>query len=604
MPLHGLDLMDRYSKSVQHLCRRAITAKVVVFSVLVILLGSIAANRTLAQGLGIDQYRQLSPYRYLPQLPEGDENPPPLPRDETSIGGSDKVLVGELKGLIIVPSHAEIVPGKIDETGVRIDTTSGLSLSPRFRQMLEVQLGVPVSMYNLNVIIRDIVRYYRNHNQPVVDVSVPEQDITDGVVQMVLTESRVGRVYVEGPCFFNAQDLANQVYTRRGCPIYESRLLADQRWLMRNPFRNIDLELRPGDAEGTTDVIFNVTDRRPWRFYMGYEDTGNQTTGLERVLCGVNWYNAFDRDDQLGYQYTASPDFEKVQVHSASYSFALHNRDIITLFGSYGEVMVPPVFNPFNNTGKFWHSSLRWNRELCNWGCYEHGIQAGFDFKNTNTTLDFGGVFVFGSDADIAQFMAGYNGHEYTRWGSYHLAADLFYSPGYMSGKNNLASYQQLNPSANPRYVYSRAFFETRFDLPFCMELVGRMTGQVSSTNLLPPETLGFGGFNSIRGYDQYTFAADSGLFGNIELWSAPWRLLDNEDELRFLAFYDLGAGWAHTPVVGLPDNASFHSAGAGMRYRHNRYLQVRLDIGCQLVDPVGLPQPDWRMHLGTILSY
>jgi len=364
------------------------------------------------------------------------------------------------------------------------------------------------------------------------------------------------------------------------------------------------LNFAPEIVRGPLDVIFNVKDRKPWRYYAGYEDTGNRSTDLERVVFGVNWYNAFDRDDQFGYQYTASPDYSTVQVHSASYSLALPNRDILTVFGSYGEVFAPPAFNPLSNTGKFWQSSIRWDRELCDIGCYKHGIQLGYDFKNTNSTLDFGGAFVFNSDADISQFMAGYHGHEYTSWGSYHLSADVFYSPGYMSNKNTKAAYQLLNAGADPRYIYSRGFFEARYDLPRCMEFVSRMTGQIASTNLLPPETLGFGGFNSIRGYDQYTFAADSGLYGNIELWSAPFSVVDEEDELRFLGFYDIGQGWSHTTVGGLPNKGTFHSLGAGMRYRHNRYLQVRFDYGYQLNDPVGLPQPDWRIHLGAIVSY
>jgi hemolysin activation/secretion protein len=596
--------MDSRLPRVSRFGRNSASARWMLLCAASLMLAASPFERAFGQGNGIDQYRQLSPYRYLPQLPEGNNLPPELPRDEAPIGGSDKVLVAELKGLIIVSDAASIQQGEIDETGVHIRTYAGASHYGNFQQMLESHLGSPVSMRNLNYIIRDIVRFYRNHDEPVVDVSVPQQDITDGVVQMVLTESRVGEVRVEGPRYFNAQDLVDQVFIGSGDPIYESWLLDDQRWLMRNPFRDIDLELRPGDIEGTTDVIFNVTDRKPWRFYAGYEDTGNQTTDLERVLFGVNWYNAFNRDDQFGYQFTASPDLTTVKVHSASYSWALANRDIITVFGSYGEVSAPPVFNPFDNTGRFWHVSGRWNRELEDVGCYKHGIQAGLDFKNTNSTLDFGGVFVFASDADIVQAMAGYQGHEYTSWGSYHLAADVFFSPGNVTDQNDSAAYQQLNPGADPQYVYSRAFLETRYDLPHCMELVGRVTGQLASTNLLPPETLGFGGFNSIRGYDQYSFAADSGLFTNLELWSAPYSVVGDEDELRFLAFYDVGQGWSHTTVSGLPNTGMFQSLGAGMRYRHNRYLQVRLDAGYQLSDPVGLPQPDWRVHLGTVASY
>ncbi len=404
------------------------------------------------------------------------------------------MLVGDLKGLILVNSQADVVQGKVDMTGLRINTSNGLSQSPEFYRMLEGNLGMPVSMRNLNSIIRDIVRFYRDNDEPVVDVSVPQQDITDGVVQMVLTETRVGQVRVEGPCYFNPQDLVDQVCISSGDPIYESWLLSDQRWLMRNPFRSVDLELRPGDMAGTTDVVFNVNDRAPWRYYAGYEDTGNRTTDLERLIFGINWYDAFDRDDQFGYQYTSSPDFQTVQVHSASYSLARANRDILTIFGSYGQVQAPPVFNPFDTTGVFYHASLRWDRELYSWGCYEHGIQAGVDFKNTNTTADFGGVFVFGSDADVIQMMAGYHGHETTGWGSYHLGVDLYYSPGYISGKNDKAHYQQINARADPRYIYTRGFFESRHDLANCWEFVARVTGQLASTNLLPPETLGSAG--------------------------------------------------------------------------------------------------------------
>ncbi len=52
---------------------------------LTILASLFMINTAMSQGLGIDQYRELLPYRYLPRLPIGDENPTPLPRDEAPI---------------------------------------------------------------------------------------------------------------------------------------------------------------------------------------------------------------------------------------------------------------------------------------------------------------------------------------------------------------------------------------------------------------------------------------------------------------------------------------------------------------------------------------
>jgi hemolysin activation/secretion protein len=387
-------------------------------------------------------------------------------------------------------------------------------------------------------------------------------------------------------------------------PIFESALLEDQRWLMRNPFRSIELELSPGKNRGETDVIFKVRDQPPIRAYAGYEDTGNRVTGLERTIYGINWYNAAWRDHQFGYQYSASADFNTVGVHSAVYSYARPNRDIVTFFGNFGDVDVPTGGGAFNNKGQFWQTSLRYYRELDPRNLFEHGLQAGFDFKNTNTSLDFGGVAVFASSADIIQGMLGYQAHRFDGRGSTHLALDGYFSPGHLSGRNDNFTYQTINAGADANYVYSRGYLERRTWLPQCWELVGRATGQVASTNLLPPETFGLGGYNSVRGYDQYTFAADTGYFFNLELWTPTFYVFRAADELRLLMFYDIGTGWAHSGIAGLPNNADFQSVGAGFRYQLAPNFQVRADYGFKLQSEVGVPQPDSRFHIGAVVSY
>ena len=86
-----------------------------------------------------------------------------------------------------------------------------------------------------------------------------------------------------------------------------------------NSFHSTDAVFRPGTAAGTTDVWLNVKDRFPLRVYTGYENTGTQATGEDRVLAGFNWGNVFGLDQQLNYQYTASPDFDHYKAQSGSY---------------------------------------------------------------------------------------------------------------------------------------------------------------------------------------------------------------------------------------------------------------------------------------------
>ena len=489
-----------------------------------------------------------------------------------------------------------------------------------FRGVVSAYIGKPLSLLELNKLSRELILYYRRCNQPVVDVSIPDsQDITDGVVQIVVTEARIGKVQVKGPCHFDPLVLADQLWLCLGSPIYESVLLREQRWLYRNPFRVVDIELSPGENRGETDVIFNIKDKKPSRVYGGYEDTGNQFSGLERRFYGYNLYDAFGKDDQLGYQYTASRDFNTLGAHSGFYSKALQNRDIVSIYSNFAESGAPVPGVPFANQGETWQILGRWYRELCPVGQYEHGVTAGFDFKRFDTALLFGGVTINSNRVDLNQFMLGYHGKEHNCTGSYHLGVDAYMSPGNMSGHNNNSDFQRLRPFATSDYFYTRAYFERVWRLPHGLEFMGRVTGQLAEDNLLPSEQLGLGGYNSVRGYNLQSLLGDSGFFGNFELRTQPVPLgigcrcgLGDEfgvfeDEFTAHVFYDVGGGYNHTPILADGSGTELQSVGVGFRYNLQRSCSVRFDYGWGIGNeqiPGAAAQPGQRVHIGTVFSY
>lgn len=602
---------------------------------LVIVVGMSAATSQTASAQNFRQYKYYDRYRYLPRLPERADGPPPLPREEPKVTGDPKVLVEKLKGLVFVDDPKKVVKGKIAKTGVHIESDGGLEMlrSMAFQSLAQSYLDKPVSMRRLNELVRDIIVFYRNNDQPVVDVSIPaEQDITDGTVQVVVTEARVGNVCVTGPCYFNPQVLVDQVFIRPGDPIYESMLMEDLRWLYRNPFRTVNLELKPGENRGETDVLFKVEDQLPVRVYGGYEDTGSQFTGLERTFYGVNWYNALFRDDQAGYQLTASSDFNSLLAHSAFYSTALPNRDIFTLYGSYAEFQapVPGVTNLFASQGFSWYLLGRWYRELESIGHYEQAITAGMDLKETQYGLRFLGLNVFSSETSIVQFMLGYIGKYRDENGGWGFGGDFYASPGNWGGHNNTQSFRTARAFATPYYFYMRGFAQYYRNLPYYLQFMARFTGQLSEGNLLPTEQLGLGGYNSIRGYNLYSVVADSGFFANLELRTQPIKVnwpgcssCDNECEPTFsrikksyddsdtgfvaLIFYDIGNGFNHNLLPGQSDNFDLHSAGFGFRYKLQPQFSIRFDYGWQLSNqPLQaiVRTPTERVHLGAWLSY
>lgn len=549
--------------------------------------------------------------RYRPQMPANEEGAAELPEQPGPVGGSQKVLVDRLSGLVVVDRPEQVQPRREGVSGLVIEPRRGLNLlrSQAFRRIASRYLGGPVSIYRLNQLAREIIMLYRRNDQPVVDVNVPEQDITTGVVQIVVTEARIGKIKFRGACYFDPEDLCPQVCASPGEKIFESILLEDLRWLNRNPFRTVDMELSPGSQFGQTDIVFNVHDQRPLRAYAGYEDTGTRETNLERLIFGANWGNALWRDDQFSYQYTSSRDWQSLQAHSAVYSHAFLNRDVLDIYGSYADLAYR--VDPQDVVGRAWQAAFRYNKCLRPWVGdnmrFEHRLVGGFDFKQTNTNLEFGGAQVFDSNADIAQMVFGYHAAYRDACGYWAAGNDLFISPGHFSPDNTDVAFQEVRALSRANYIYWRAYIERERNLPWNLLLFGRLTGQVADANLLPSEQLGFGGYNSIRGFDMRDVNGDSGYIVNVEVrtqpyhpgWLSKWRA---DDRLQFHWFYDIGGAMNRQLLPGESWITTLSGTGLGFRYSAGQNVSLRFDYAWQ-VDGIEGDNITERPHLAVIIA-
>jgi hypothetical protein len=77
-------------------------------------------------------YKDYDRYRYLPRLPQGHENPDPLPPAKREVEGDPAILVDELKGLIFV-DHPDKVLKTVDveqHSGVQWNDVATESAGP------------------------------------------------------------------------------------------------------------------------------------------------------------------------------------------------------------------------------------------------------------------------------------------------------------------------------------------------------------------------------------------------------------------------------------------------------------------------------------------
>jgi len=531
---------------------------------------------------------------------------------ESPYPGGELKEVGDRKlhGIVFVPS-AEAVAGSTSAAGNGVkDHGVGIPEFAELQAGLNTYLETPLAFATINQIIADTILHYRHNDRPVVDVYAPEQDITRGMLRLVVIEARLGKVTVTGNQDFEADFLASQIRLAAGDPVRNRALTADLDWLNRNPFRSVNLIYSRGDEIGTSNIILEVEESDPLRLFAGYENAGTAIQGKHRVFGGLNWGNVFGRDHQFAYQATYDVDFENLASHAASYTATLPWRHAMTLVGAYSdsEVETTAAGTDFGLSGTGIIGGLRYAIPLPRIGRVRHDWIFSFDYKDVSDSMDFAGTRLYDNRVDVIQGGVGYVSEWKDRLGHNSLTVEGIYSPGNLGGNNSDRAFGQSRVGASSAYLYGRARYDRLTRLPKSFSLVSRVVAQTSDGPLLNSEQLKAGGFRTVRGYNELITAGDDGIIINMEVRTPPVRVLDLfgakqvTDQLQLLAFWDYGYLDGTEASIPQPD-AELQSAGLGMRYNLGDTVSVRFDYGWQL-ESLSFDDNRSRAHVGVSMSY
>ena len=530
--------------------------------------------------------RQIQPEPVPPQV-EAPKAPDITPQEPVLPGPADEtVMVDALKGLVFV-SALEQVSAKPPLPKAGIDASQVPMLhSDDARKVLDPFIGQPVSMASLNRLVSSLYLFYIDRDLPFVSITLPEQDITAGVVQILVIEGVLGEIDIEGARYFSEDLYRSMLRLKIGKPLRKSVMERDVDWINRNPFRAGNFYLKPGqETAGTTDLVFRVRERFPLRVYAGFNNHGTDLTGRNHLETGFNWGNAFGLGHQLNYQFTTNTDLEDYIGHSGSYLIPLPWRHLLSLSGSSSHTR-SRLAAPMSQKGKSSQWSLRYEAPLSNVGKYTHSVSAFFDYKKSDNNLEFSSTPVTDNKTSILQWSLQYNGSLPDAWGVTSFSARGTYSPGNLSSTNKDEPFSISRAYAAARYAYA-AFDLTRTHyLPHAFSLYRLGHAQIADGNLLGSEQVQFGGSSSIRGYVEGDTYGDQGYILTQELRTPPlapsrwFDLAGANDRLQLYLFHDYGVARNVDLLPGERRFTILQSIGAGLHYFVGRNFSLNFDYG------------------------
>ncbi|MBU6446573.1 MAG: hypothetical protein KGQ49_04170, partial [Verrucomicrobia bacterium] len=383
----------------------------------------------------------------------------------------------------------------------------------------------------------------------------------------------------------------------------------DVAWLNLNPFRRTDAIYKPGPKPNLVDIELVSIDRWPYRVYAGGDNTGTISTNRNRLFFGFNFGKSVLKDGQISYQFTFAPNWNLYYSHSASARLPLPWRHIWVLWGGYASVEPHTHQEGMKNRGISWQVDTRYRFPFFHGSDLMQTFVVGYDFKESNNDLLFNGNKIFSAYADINQFMFGYElGYKRADL-RLALTAELYGSPGGMTHGDKTRFYKELRFDAHDKYLYFKLTHSLAKKFRFGWWTYN-LSGQASTTNLLPSEQMTLTGYNAVRGFEERIVNVDNALLANVAYETPHWSFAKalgwckRWDEFYFLAFFDGAIGADCHAAPGQASFQSLGSAGPGAQWQVDQYFTAHIDYGIQLWHH-GFNNPTHsRYNFGMILSY
>lgn len=445
---------------------------------------------------------------------------------------------------------------------------------------------------------------YRERGFPTVLVSVPEQDVRNGVVRLQVTEGKVRRLRVRGAQYHSPRAVRRQVPAlAKGAVPYLPEVRRQIAEVNRaTPDRRVTPILRPGRTPGALEVELKVQDELP--LHGSIEVTGRNTasTSRTRLNASLRYDNFWQRQHSAALQYQTAPeDTDEVQVAALTYAMPIGaGRGRLVLYGIHSESDIAAA-GDITVIGQGDILGLSAVLPLDGSDNYFHAVAMGADYKDFDEAVTLGTAGGFETPISYAplsvRYDATYRGER--SWTKF-VVGTVFALRGLGADDAEFVAKRQL---AKSNFLHLNVNFKHTHEFTNGMRLLARVAGQLADSPLISNEQFSAGGAESVRGYHEAEVLGDDGISGSIE-WQTPrlFKGVSAMDDFRFTVFADGAHVRVQDPLPGERGHFTLAGAGVGHRFRYWKNLHGSVAVAWPFEPQGRVERGDSRVHF--VLGY
>ena len=410
----------------------------------------------------------------------------------------------------------------------------GVNILPEAEVQMAIRswVGVPVSFDDLQRACDAIQNLYRSKGYTVQAI-LPPQKIADGVVRILVTEAKLGKVVVEnpqGPTRFSKERAAEYItYANTpGEPLNMDKLERAIVILNETPGVMVSSQLEPGDKDGETNVRVQLTQPNRVQGRVEANNYGSRTTGANQGVFALNLNGPLGIGDSASVNGIFSEGSQYVQ--GAISVPGSENGLRLGLAGTYLQYKNVSNYASTGGAGDAWTTGVSAAYPLIRSQTGNLNTNLNYDVKSYNNRNTISNTVI--SAYNINNITAGLSGNYVDGFGygavsSGSVTAVLghldilststpYYSQ-YLVPDSNPAVYQPITPSNFSKLTFS-ANRNQQLVEDGTTTLFTSFSGQFASTNLNSAEQFYLGGPYGVRAYPVAQSGGSQGGLFSVEL--------------------------------------------------------------------------------------
>jgi len=351
-------------------------------------------------------------------------------------------------------------------------------------------------------------------------VTVPKQNVVSGNLKLEITEGKIEDIILNDNKFTDKMHEFTAFGFKKGKVLDMDDINQGIYQINRLSSNNAKMRIEPGKEAGTSKVVINNEKKFPVSAKLGYDNLGNEFTGIRRTNFSSTIDNLFFLNDQINLSYNQNLDDPSNEKDLRSFSGGISVPFTYnTLSYNYSRTKFrgqnAGINGPLKLTGYSNSNNVAIDRTLLNNTEYRISTNLSLTAKETASYLNDSKIET--SERKLTIGSLSFAISKYFKNG-----ATLYLKPQYNRGLKLLNAKQDEQglsadiPRAQFQLYKLYASLSKRFQIPKInapVTLSTEMDSQISKNTLFGSEQFSVGGYYSVRGFRENFITGDHGYY-------------------------------------------------------------------------------------------